>query len=122
MASGREEFKEQLIALGIVPQEQDADRVVIDYQISAGRFAGQMIKMGFVVPAEFSRTPPGGPHICPRLLPMNPSAPEHPNRTAESPFGPDWQYLSRPFPAGEWKGRKGVAEYLAYIDRLFATT
>jgi hypothetical protein len=50
---------------------------------------------------------------------MNPSAADHPSKTAESDFGPDWQYLSRPY-RGSWKGR--VAEYLAHIDHLFATT
>jgi hypothetical protein len=51
---------------------------------------------------------------------MNPNAQDHPNRTAESEFGGDWQYLSRPY-RGAWKGRKGVADYLAHIDYLFAT-
>ena len=122
MASGREEFERQLTEMGIeLDANQPGNRVAFDYVICAGRFVGTKIKLGFVVPPDFSRTPPGGPHISPRLLPMNPSAPNHPHRTAASEFGADWQYLSRPY-RGKWTGQKGVAEYLAHIDHLFATT
>lgn len=122
MASGREEFERQLRAMGIEPDSAQPDnRVAFDYVVPGGRFVGKQIKMGFVVPPDFARNPPGGPHISPRLLPMNPNAPAHPHRTAESEFGSDWQYLSRPY-RGTWTGKKGVAEYLAHVDYLFETT
>jgi len=121
MAFGREEFERQLKELGIDPHpNQAADRVVFDYVIPGGKFAGQKVRIGLVVPAEFPRTPPGGPHVAPRLLPINSGAESHPHRTAESDFGPDFQYLSRPYRG--WKGREGVVEYLVHIDHLFITT
>lgn len=123
MASGHEEFERQMKEIGIEPYPgQSVDRVVFDYVISAGKFAGKQIKIGLVIPIDFPRNPPGGPHICPKLLPTNPSAPDHPNRAADSDFGTDWQYLSRPYYSGKWKGREGVNDYFAYIDHLFATT
>ena len=122
MASGREEFERQLKEMGIEPYLAQGDnRVVFDYVVPAGRFSGKEIKIGLVVPPDFNRTPPGGPHICPKLLPMNPNAQDHPSKTADSEFGADWQYLSRPY-RGRWKGREGVAEYLTHIDHLFTTT
>lgn len=122
MASGREEFERELKELSIEPYPGQPDgRVVFDYVVREGRLAGNHIRIGLIVPPDFSRTPPGGPHISPRLLPMNPSAQNHPDKTAESEFGPDWQYLSRPY-RGAWTARKGVADYLAHIDHLFATT
>jgi hypothetical protein len=121
MASGKEEFERQLREMGIEPHAGQGDnRVVFDYVVSEGRFTGTQIRIGLIVPPEFSRTPPGGPHVSPRLLPMNPSASDHSTKTAESEFGPEWQYLSRPY-RGAWTGRKGVADYLAHIDHLFAT-
>ena len=96
--------------------------MVIEYVVPGGRFVDQKVKLGFEVPPDFTRTPPGGPHVSPRLLPINPGAPDHPNRAAESPaFGADWEYWSRPY-SGKWRGREGVSEYLAHIDHLFMTT
>lgn len=121
MPAGREEFERQLRELGIEPSAGQSDgRIIFDYAVTSGKFAGQQVKIGLVVPPDFARTPPGGLHVCPRLLPMNPNAPDHPNRTADSPFGTEWQYWSRPF-RGRWTGRQGVADYLAHIDHLFAT-
>ena len=126
MAEGREEFVRQLLELGyeLLPLPPDpaqpGNRVAIEYVVQGGRFAGQTIKLGFEVPPDFPRTPPSGPHVSPRLLPINPGA-NHPDRAAESPFGPDWEYWSRPY-RGKWRGREGVSEYLAHIDHLFSTT
>lgn len=126
MAEGREEFLRQVQDLGyeVLPTppnpDQPGDRVVIGYRVPGGRFADQQIKLGFEVPATFPRTPPSGPHISPRLLPINPSASDHPNKVLESQhFGPDWEYWSRPYRG--WRGREGVSEYLTHIDHLFRT-
>lgn len=117
--NGAEEFERQLRELEWPNVVRQDGRVILDYTIPRGRFAGQLVKLGLEVPPEFGRTPPGGPHISPRLLPMNPGAPGHPERTADSVFGTDWQYLSRPYRG--WKGHEGVSEYLAHIDHLFDT-
>ena len=120
MAQGREEFERQLRELGYSPEGGQPDpRVVFEYVPPRGRFHDQTVRLGFDVAAEFPRTPPPGPHVSPRILPMNPGAASHPEKTADSPYGPEWQYWSRPFPG--WKGRESVATYLAFIDRLFET-
>lgn len=119
---GRDEFERQLRELGYTPESKSGDnKTSFDYVPAGGRFKGQTIKVGFDIPTDFPRTPPSGPHVRPALLPMNPGAPSHPDRTAEStPFGAGWQYWSRPFPA--WKEKFGVAGYMSYVDRLFDTT
>ena len=118
MAQGREEFDRQLRELGFSPQTAQPDpRVVFTYTIPRGRFTGQVVTLGLEVPPEFPRTPPPGPHLTPRILPMNPGAASHPEKTADSPFGGDWQYLSRPFTG--WKGREGVATYLELEKRRY---
>jgi hypothetical protein len=122
MASGHEEFARQLREMDIEPYpNQVGNHIVFDYLVPAGKYRGSQIRIGLEVPSDFSRTPPGGPHISPRLLPMNPNAAGHPDKTADSSFGTDWQYLSRPY-RGVWSARKGASDYLAHIDHLFATT
>ena len=116
----RDEFQEQLTALGFKPDAREDARVSFPYTIPVGRFAGTEVRLGFEVPPEFPRTPPSGPHISPRLQPLNPNAPAHPERVHESPFGSDWQYWSRPYP--DWgKDGRTVAAYMAYVRHLFAT-
>lgn len=119
---GREEFERQLLELGYSPDAKEGgSKATFNYVPPGGRFKGQTIKLGFDVPADFPRTPPSGPHVSPALLPMNPRAPNHPDRTAASgPFGDGWQYWSRPFP--NWREKVGVVGYMAYVDHLFETT
>lgn len=120
MLSGRQEFERQLRDLGIEPiPGQPENRTVFDYLVPAGRFKGQAVKIGLDVPPDFSRNPPGGINVSPCLLPLNPGAPDHPNRVVQSGFGPDWQYWSRRFL--NWKETGGALKYLAFIDRLFET-
>jgi hypothetical protein len=120
MGEGRQEFERQLRDLGISPDPELSDsRLSFDYDISSGRFKGQRIKVGVEVPPNFPMTPPGGPHVMPRILPINEGAPNHPDRVAQSPFGDAWEYWSRPFIG--WKGTEGVGRYLAFLDYLFDT-
>jgi len=105
---------------GFNVEDLGADRVAIPYEIPCGRLAGTKIKLGFAVPEDFALTPPSGPHVSPRLLPINPQGP-HPNGAIhESPFGADWQYWSRPL--GHWaQTKRKVRDVLAHINRLFDT-
>lgn len=119
MPEGRQEFERQLRELDFVPESRTDARTVFPYKVRGGRFGGQEIRLGFEVPPDFPRTPPRGPHISPPLLPLNPGAPNHPDRVHPSEFGPDWQYWSRPYPG--WKGRETAATYLAYIEHLLST-
>ena len=116
---GKSEFERQLQELGYSPEAQPVGRTAFEYEVPGGRFAGRRIRLGFEVPPDFPRTPPGGPHLCPPLLPLNPNAPDHPARTAVSNFGEDWQYWSRPFPG--WKPGSAVARYVAFVGYLLET-
>jgi hypothetical protein len=117
---GKEAFSAGLKELGYAPEELGDNRLAFSYTVSAGRFKGQNIRIGLEIPPDFHATCPTGPHISPRLIPINPNGgPE--NRAADSPFGPDWQYLSRPFVEGSdgWnRTTKDVKAYLRHIQRL----
>ena len=113
-------FKDGLIKLGYDVKDISDTKVAFDYEIKDGKYKERKIKLGFEVPPDFELTPPTGPHLTPRFLPMNPAAPNHPERVADSSFGQDWQYLSRPFP--NWVStNKSVGVYMHYVDQLLAT-
>jgi hypothetical protein len=115
----QQDFINELKALGHDVQVPGNGRVMFTYQIPLGRFVGQTVTLGFEVPGDYPLTCPGGPHMKPRLLPLN-SGGEHPNgRIHESnQFGPEWEYWSRPF--HEWsKTGKNAREYMAHVRHLF---
>lgn len=116
-----DEFARELAALiNRTPDSLGGNRLSFTYEIPVGRFKGVTITIGIEVPADFPNTPPSGPHIKPRLLPLNPNAPSHPERVAPSPFGEEWEYWSRPF--SDWaESDHSVKSYLAHIRNLFAT-
>jgi hypothetical protein len=119
-AEGKGEFARQLRELGLTPEDLGEHKLAVAWTIPEGRFAGQAVRLGFDVPCEFARTPPSGPHMSPRILPINPNAAAHPARVHESPFGADWLYLSRPYPG--WKPKVGVPGYLAFVAHLLRTS
>lgn len=117
---GQADFINHLRELGFTVEELGADKISFPYEIPAGRFMGQRIKLGFHVTADFPLSSPSGPHLTPHLLPINAGAPAHPARVADSDFGSDWQYWSRPF--RKWaETNKTVKEYLRFIRHLFET-
>jgi hypothetical protein len=117
----RQDFIDQLKALGYSPEDLGNNRVCFPYTIPVGKFIGQQIKLGFVVGEDFPANPPGGLHVSPHLLPINgsgthPSGGIHDNQE----FGAGWQYWSRPFPA--WANTdRTVRTYMAHIRHLFET-
>lgn len=121
---GKEAFSEGLKALGYVPDDAKDNRLTFKYTISAGRFKDTVISVGIEVPGDFNVTCPSGPHISPRLIPINASAPGN-DRSAESPnFGSEWQYLSRPFvdqQAGWNRTSRSVKAYMQHIKRILDT-
>jgi len=120
MAPATEEFARQLRALGLEPISLSETRLTFSYLVPVGTFATRELTLGFDVPPDFDRTPPSGPHISPRLLPLDPNAPGHPARVANSPFGDQFEYWSRPYQ--EWgKDGRTVSAYMAFIRHLFAT-
>jgi hypothetical protein len=115
------EFVAQLKQMGYEVQELDGNRVAFSYLIPGGRFTGQTIRLGFDVPGDFPANPPSGPHVSPRLLPLQQGG-THPNGGIhESPFGSEWQYWSRPIQ--HWANTKRtVRDVMAHVNRLFDTT
>jgi len=78
------------------------------------------MKNGIEVPADFNVTCPTGPHILPGLIPLNPSGAGN-DRAATSPFGDEWQYLSRPFrdeQQGWNRTKRDVKAYLHHVRQI----
>ena len=119
----RQDFVDQLRVLGYDVEVLDGGRVVLEYPILVGSLADQRVKLGFEVQDDFPLNPPGGPHVCPRIHPIHTQndIPHPLGAVHESkPFGKDWQYWSRPFPA--WANTdRSAREYMIHIYRLFAT-
>ena len=116
---GRDKFKEGLEALGYTSVLQDDDKVIIPYIIADGRFIGREVKLGFQVPPDFEMTTPGGPHISPQLIPINTNVQDH-SKAANSPFGVEWEYFSRPF-TEQWARKRTVKRYMEYVAHLLNT-
>ncbi len=121
---GKDVFIEGLKQLGYSPEDLGENRVAFSYVIRGGRFKDQTIRVGIEVPSDFAVTCPSGPHISPRLIPLN-SGGQGNDRAVESPkFGADWQYLSRPFRDGAngWnRTTKDVKAYLKHIAPILGT-
>lgn len=114
----RIDFITGLKELGFEPDDKGNDFVVFPYEIRVGKFAGQSIKLGLQVK---DMNPPGGPHISPRLLPLNPAAVPHPvGGVHGSPLGDDWQYWSRPYKNWNLTDRS-ARSYMAHITKIFDT-
>lgn len=113
-------FTEQLKSLGYQVTEEPG-RVRFPFTILTGKRAGEEITLGFLVAGDFVLTPPSGPHVRPRLLPIHPTPAPHPiGGVHDSPFGAEWQYWSRPIQHWQETRRNG-ADYMAHIHRLFET-
>ena len=104
-----------------------SDCVYFDYTVESGRFAGRVVRLGFIVPPDFPNTPPAGLHVSPLIHAFCPHG-VHPtggiHQQHAHPFhagaGGQWQYWSRPFP-GWAEERKTVAVYMSHIWRLWDT-
>jgi hypothetical protein len=117
--AGRDKFRDDLVTLGYEIELREQDKLIIPFQISEGRFANQQIKIGIQVPGDFEMTPPGGIHLSPQLIPIN-TAPQDHTRAAESPFGQEWIYLSRPF-AEQWPLKRTTKRYMEWVAHLINT-
>jgi hypothetical protein len=117
---GSAEFIAQLKAMGFSVREEKDGLVSFPYKPPLGKFVGRDLRIAYLAPGDFPLTPPPGPHICPRLLPiqsggMHPSGGVH-----DSPLGSEWQYWSRPM--HHWQGTKRSArDVIAHLNRLFET-
>lgn len=120
---GKEVFIYGLQELGYTAEDLDANRIAFQYTIKDGRFKDRAIKVGIEVPADFNVTCPTGPHISPELIPIKPNGAGN-DRAATSPFGSEWQYLSRPFrdqQQGWNRTSRDVKAYLHHVRQILDT-
>jgi len=129
--TGPAAFTAGLRALGYEPSplQQAPDHVVLNYSVEVGRFKGQTVRLGFVVPQDFPNTTPSGPHVSPQILPIHSSNDvPHPAGGIHQGMSPNftqyagggWEYWSRPCP--NWgQSKKTVTSYMAHIWRLWET-
>ena len=115
----RQDFINQLKALGYPVEDIGQDRAVLPYKIPVGRFLGKEIMLGFEVHDDFPANCPSGRHIKAKLLP-NKSGGQHPDGgiSDSEKFGSEWQYWSRPFEGWD-KGERTAKRYMEHIRRLF---
>jgi hypothetical protein len=119
---GKEDFINQLHALGFNVQELANNFIGFEYEIPVGKFSGQKVSLAFQFDNGFPMNPPsGGPHFKPLLLPKTGGGGAHPfGAIHDSPLGAEWEYWSRPFK--DWnKTEKSAKAYMAHIRNLLAT-
>ena len=115
------DFIAQLKALGHDVQDHgEGNKISFPYTIATGKFADREIRLGFVAPEDFPLSPPSGPHMTPELLPRHPGGNHPDGGVNESPFGPEWQYWSRPLSHWPQTGRM-AKDVMAHVRRLFDT-
>lgn len=126
--AGVEDFRAELVALGCGP-EVEGDLVRFDYPVPVGSHRGETARLAFRVPPDWPMSPPSGPLVSPRFLPINPSTGQgrpfdavH-EGSAHGIADPDheWEYWSRPYPTEPGWGTtdKTVRTYMAHIRTLF---
>lgn len=115
------DFASQLRGLGFTVTEVAPGKITFPYTVESGTLVGREIMLGFEVPADFSLTPPPGPHVSPRLH-SNQGGGEHPTGGIHDspPFGSEWQYWSRPMQ--HWnETTKDARAVMAHVRHLFDT-
>lgn len=130
-------FKAQLEELGYEIEVLTGNAVksgevlVFEYEVELGPLAGETVKLGLKPPPDFPLSPPGGPLVSPRILPINqdgslghPRGAVHMAETGglRDPEG-KWEYWSRPYPnpPGWNTSTRDVRSYLGHVRTLFAT-
>jgi hypothetical protein len=128
MAAATDDFAEQLRRIGLEPERLPSEFLVFDYEVEVGRHIGETVRLAVQVPGDWPMSPPSGPFVSPRLLPISggvtgrgrPWDAVHTvdGRGLEDPGGV-WEYWSRPFTA--WpKTDRSVRAYLRHLRTLFA--
>ncbi len=119
-------FAAQLRKLGFDVTELPDGHVKFPYVVEVGKLKGTELNMGFVVPDDFSLTPPHGLHIDREIHPIggegaHPTGGIHASHPKHSKhFGSGWQHWSRPHPS--WAdSKRNAACYMAFIRQLWAT-
>ncbi|MDX6438994.1 MAG: hypothetical protein QOF45_1577 [Gaiellaceae bacterium] len=121
-----ENFVAQLRALGYEPEVRHEQFVVFDYEVPVGKHSGDIVKIALQVPGDWPMSPPSGPFVSPRLLPINGATglgrPWDAVHTAHDRGLADaegvWEYWSRPYHAWPNTDRSAKA-YLRHLLTLF---
>ena len=127
MSTTSDDFMAQLQQLGFGPELRPNEIVVFNYEVELGKHIGETIKLGLQVPTDWPMSPPSGPFVSPRLLPISTGQPLRgrpwdavhtvEGRGIEDPDAV-WEYWSRPYTA--WpKTDRTVKAYLRHLRTLF---
>lgn len=126
MGAQTDSFMEQLCALGYEPELLSGEFVVFGYEVELGKHIGESVLIALQVPGDFPMSPPSGPFVSPRLLPINPGQGlgrpfDAVHTVAERGFADPqgiWEYWSRPYTA--WPNTdRSVKAYLRHLRTLF---
>jgi hypothetical protein len=127
MSASTDDFMAQLRQLGYEPELRPNEFVVFDYEVELGKHIGETVKIGLQVPGDWPASPPSGPFVSPRLLPISggvtgrgrPWDAVHTcdGRGFDDPGGV-WEYWSRPFTKWQMTDRN-VRAYLRHLRTLF---
>jgi len=126
MSNAVAEFAAQLRECGYTPELRPNNLFLFDFEVELGKHIGETVKLGLQIPDDWPASPPSGPFVSPRLLPISGSTGRGrpwdavhtvDGRGLEDPTGV-WQYWSRPFTA--WpKTDRSVRAYLRHLRTLF---
>lgn len=127
MSASTDDFIAQLRELGYEPELRPNDFVLFDYEVELGRHIGEVVKVGLQVPPDWPVSPPSGPFVSPRLLPISGGVtgrgrPWDAVHTVEGRGLDDpaevWEYWSRPYVAWPTTDRS-MRAYLRHLRTLF---
>jgi hypothetical protein len=112
---------EEFSAIGFEPTEQDGEKgvpfvLLLDFEITLGRFAGRIIDLGLQATPDYPRTVGSALHVRadPQLLELG-KVPNKRNIVA-SALGPEWLYWSHRF---LWDEERSARQLLSQINRVF---
>lgn len=105
---------------GVIELADNPNHVKFSYTVNTGRFSGQEIDLGIVVPLDFPMSPPSGPHVHKEIHPQQGGGQHPAGGIHASSFGIGWQYWSRPYP--NWaQGKRDATRYMSFVHGLWAS-
>jgi hypothetical protein len=101
----------------VVGSDNNQYAVIRNFEVSLGRFAGNIIDLGILATADFPRTVGSSIHVLasPQLFDFKDSASGIRNIT-KSGLGPDWRYWSHNF---NWTDGKTIRRLMSQINGIF---
>jgi E2/UBC family protein E len=122
MKFGVERLCEDLGVLGLKADlfedpQKNVFVIVQGYLIELGRFAGRVIDLGLLVPANYPQGVGSCIHVkaAPQLLDVTDTVPNVRNVTASS-LGQEWRYWSKNF---GWNGERSTRRLMSQVNEIF---